>query len=171
MSNGKVHPHFSTIFGFFFKLLTTAISYRVQEGKRALGDANLNCHTFHQLIYQCTQVVGLFLLPFTHLNHICQVLTNILEQLGSHFHLSLKEPEQRILMVKTFKVSCRSKLLLENCYEKQTPKFWVDRAVTLSLQALNMKMQPVVQKVIAETVLQLFLSLGEARKWKSQLNN
>lgn len=115
-------------FFFFLKLLTTTTSYRMQEVNRALGDANLNSHTFHQLIYQCTQIVGLFLFPFTHLNHVCQVLTNILEQLCSHFHLSLKEPEQRILMVKTFKVSCRSKFLLENCYKKQpTNSGWTEQ--------------------------------------------
>lgn len=35
--------------------------------------------TFHQLVDERAQVVGLFLLPFTHLNDIGKILTNILQ--------------------------------------------------------------------------------------------
>lgn len=84
------------VFLHFFKLLSIA-THRAQEAKRAQENANLVYHTFHQFIYKCSQIVGLFLFSFTHLNNICKVLTNILKQLSSHFHLSLKESEQRIL--------------------------------------------------------------------------
>lgn len=35
--------------------------------------------TFHQLIDECAQVVGLLLFPFTHLDDISKVLAHILE--------------------------------------------------------------------------------------------
>lgn len=54
-------------------------------------------HTFHQLVYERAQVVGLLLLPFTHLDDVSEILADILQQLGAHLHFSLEESEQRVL--------------------------------------------------------------------------
>lgn len=53
--------------------------------------------TFHQLVDKRAQVVGLLLLPFTHLDDVSKILADVLQQLRAHLHFSLKEPEQRVL--------------------------------------------------------------------------
>ena len=53
--------------------------------------------TFHQLVDERAEVVGLLLPALAHLHHVSKVLAHVLEQLGTHFHFSLEESEQRIL--------------------------------------------------------------------------
>lgn len=55
--------------------------------------------TFNKVAYKCAQVVGLLLLALTYLHHIRQILTDLLQHLATHLHLTLKEPEQRILVL------------------------------------------------------------------------
>ena len=53
--------------------------------------------TFHQLVDECAEVVGLLLPAFAHLHDVGKVLAHILQQPGAHLHFSLEESEQRIL--------------------------------------------------------------------------
>lgn len=55
--------------------------------------------TFNKVAYKCAQVVGLLLLALAHLHHIRQILADLLQHLATHLHLTLKEPEQRILVL------------------------------------------------------------------------
>lgn len=55
--------------------------------------------TFNKVAYKCAQVVGLLLLALTHLHHVRQILTDLLQHLATHLHLTLKEPEQWILVL------------------------------------------------------------------------
>lgn len=54
-------------------------------------------HTFHQLVDERAQVVGLLLLPLAHLDDVSKVLADVLQQLGAHLHFSLEESEQGVL--------------------------------------------------------------------------
>lgn len=55
--------------------------------------------TFNKVTDECAQVVGLLLLALTHLHHIGQILTDLLQHLAAHLHLTLKEPKQWVLVV------------------------------------------------------------------------
>lgn len=53
--------------------------------------------TFDQVVDEGAEVVGLLLLALTHLHHISQVRTHLLQHARTHLNLALEEPEQRIL--------------------------------------------------------------------------
>lgn len=54
--------------------------------------------TFNKVTDECPQVVGLLFLALAHLHYIRQILTDILQHLATHLHLTLKESEQWVLM-------------------------------------------------------------------------
>lgn len=54
--------------------------------------------TFHKVTDECAQVVGLLLLALTHLDHVRQILTDLLQHFAAHLHLTLKEAEQWVLV-------------------------------------------------------------------------
>lgn len=56
-------------------------------------------YTFNEVTDECAQVVGLLLLALAHLHHVGQILTDLLQHLAAHLHLTLKEAEQWILVL------------------------------------------------------------------------
>lgn len=56
-------------------------------------------YTFNEVADESAQVVGLFLLALAHLHHVGQILTDLLQHLAAHLHLTLEEAEQWILVL------------------------------------------------------------------------